>query len=447
MKKVVSLLIIVLFSASFFGGALISMEKLPDATMDNPYTLTIQSQADVVISIFMNDKTVLQETLLKAGNSLSVDLKFEVPRNTIRIVVRNMNNLNEEQIFVKKILYLSQVDAVVDKNFTGNDGESVNGVPHFTSISAALEFLKNSKNDEEKRKYIFIKSGNYYEKITIDIPNLSLVGEDVLSTKIYYDDAAGKTLPDGKKIGTSKSASVTIKGSATGFTAENITFENSFDEQNNPEITSKQAVAVLTQSDRAVFINCRFIGNQDTLYVRNGLHYFRDCYIEGDVDFIFGDGRAVFEDCVIFSVDRPGIKPKGYITAASTKKDNLGFLFTNCVFTSNVTDKNSVYLGRPWHPSSDPYSVNSNVVIRESYLGEHIHMDGWTSMSSKDPKTGEKIWFYPETERFFEYQNYGPGAIINEKRPQLEGENVELYSKEKFLDDWDVERFIEQLYQ
>lgn len=199
MKKVVSLLIIVLFSASFFGGALISMEKLPDATMDNPYTLTIQSQADVVISIFMNDKTVLQETLLKAGNSLSVDLKFEVPRNTIRIVVRNMNNLNEEQIFVKKILYLSQVDAVVDKNFTGNDGESVNGVPHFTSISAALEFLKNSKNDEEKRKYIFIKSGNYYEKITIDIPNLSLVGEDVLSTKIYYDDAAGKTLPDGKK--------------------------------------------------------------------------------------------------------------------------------------------------------------------------------------------------------------------------------------------------------
>jgi len=91
--------------------------------------------------------------------------------------------------------------------------------------------------------------------------------------------------------------------------------------------------------------------------------------------------------------------------------------------------------------------VNSNVVIRESYLGEHIHMDGWTSMSSKDPKTGEKIWFYPETERFFEYQNYGPGAIINEKRPQLEGENVELYSKEKFLDDWDVERFIEQLYQ
>jgi len=415
--------------------------------IDNPYVIEVIPNQDAYLSLYLNDEIVYEDKEIKGKVSNSIQFSFKKSRgNFLRIEIRNKKGEILEYKY-ENILFLPKVHIVVDKNYQGEEGTEINGRKYFKSVKNAITYIMlNQGNYTNQRVYIFIKSGDYYEKVNIGFPNISLIGEDVNTTKIYYDLAAGTPLSGGGTVGTSNSASVTINSSATGFTAENITFENSFDELNTT-ITSNQAVAVLTQSDKAVFKNCKFIGNQDTLYVRGGIHYFVDCYIEGDVDFIFGDGRAVFENCTIFSVDRPGISPKGYVTAASTKIGNLGFLFINCKLLTNITEPNTVYLGRPWHPSSDPYSVNSNVVFRNCYLDQHIHPDGWTAMSSKDPNTGETIWFYPETERFFEYQNYGPGAVINDKRRQLEGDDITLYSKENFLGNWDVESFILNLYE
>lgn len=410
--------------------------------IENPYVLKISTTQDAYCDVYLNGELIIDDRVLKANEISEISLTFVKSRgNNIRVEIRNKSGDKYDYSF-ENILYLPKVHIIVDKNYQGNDGEEINGIRYFKSfLKAMVHIMLNQTLYTGKRVYVFVKSGEYYEKINIGFPNISLIGEDVNTTKIYYDLAAGNA------GGTSQSASVTIMSNAIGFTAENITFENAFDEIANASITSKQAVAVLTQSDKAVFKNCRFIGNQDTLYVRGGLHYFVDCYIEGDVDFIFGDGKAVFENCTIFSVDRPGITPKGYITAASTKIGYLGFLFENCKLLTNIKEPNSVYLGRPWHPSSDPYSVNSNVVFRNCYMDQHIHTDGWTAMSSRDPVTGETIWFYPETERFYEYQNYGPGAIINEKRRQLTGDDINTYSKENFLGDWNVNDFIEHLYE
>lgn len=440
-KTLVALLVTLLFALGFPQKFLEVLNPPSLVVIERSLNVSLKALENVFVTLLLND-AILERASIEAGQTREFRIPLDRVRNKIVFEARKNG---EGQTLIFEVTYLPRVHAVVDKSFSGENGELVDGVPHFNSVQKAIDYLRERRNNDE-RLYVFVKNGDYYEKITIDVPNLSLIGEDVYKTRLYYDLAAGVTLPDGKTVGTSGSASVTITSKAVGFTAENITFENSFDES-NPEIKSKQAVAVLTQSDRAVFKNCRFIGNQDTLYVRGGLHYFVDCYIEGDVDFIFGDGQAVFEKCTIFSVDRPGIKPKGYVTAASTKQDKLGFLFLNCEFVSNVSEPGSVYLGRPWHPSSDPYSVNSNVVIMECYLGEHVHPDGWTSMSSKDPKTGETIWFHPETERFFEYKNYGPGAVVNEKRPQLTTDLLDLYSKEKFLQGWDVEEFLKNLYR
>ncbi len=104
--------------------------------------------------------------------------------------------------------------------------------------------------------------------------------------------------------------------------------ENSFDE--SLVEGGSQAVAVYTRGDRMKFHNVRFIGNQDTLYANAGTQYFSQCYNEGDVDFIFGGARAVFEDCDIVSVDRGSTTNNGYITAASTNiSEPYGFLFIN----------------------------------------------------------------------------------------------------------------------
>jgi pectinesterase len=174
----------------------------------------------------------------------------------------------------------------------------------------------------------------------------------------------------------------------------------------------------------------RFLGNQDTLYVNSSAasviarSYFRDCYVEGDVDFIFGRGTAVFDRCRIHSLDRAST-PAGYVTAPSTDLSNPhGFLFTRCDFTADAPP-GSVFLGRPWHPGNDPNAVGQTV-IRESAIGAHIGPVAWSDF-------GDWPW---EDARFFEYRNYGPGALITPDRPQLTPDQARSYVPAAFLDGW-----------
>jgi pectin methylesterase-like acyl-CoA thioesterase len=238
------------------------------------------------------------------------------------------------------------------------------------------------------------------------------LGNGPADVVITFDNASGTMRPDGTTFGTGGSASVTITGH--DFVARNLTFTNGFDEAAHPEITSAQAVAMQTNGDRLTFDNVRFLGNQDTLLANTpnvdtvSRVYFHGCYVEGDVDFIFGRATAVFDRCEIHSLTRGSTTNNGYVTAASTSSGNdFGFLFTQCTLTSTAPS-GTVFLGRPWHPNNDPNAI-AQVVFRDSTLGAHIKSSPWTDMSG----------FSCKDARFDEFHNSGAGSTITADRPQL----------------------------
>jgi pectinesterase len=151
-----------------------------------------------------------------------------------------------------------------------------------------------------------------------------------------------------------------------------------------------QAVALYTQGKQLMFVGCRLLGNQDTVYTgyAGGFLYFKNCYIEGTTDFIFGSSTALFEDCEIHS------KRNSYITAASTPKEiAVGYVFNRCRLTA-AADVDKVYLGRPWRP----YGMT---VFMNCELGRHIIPAGWHNWSKVENE---------KTARYAEYNNTGEGA-------------------------------------
>lgn len=278
--------------------------------------------------------------------------------------------------------------------------EAINAVPDFRA----------------KETVIFIKNGAYKEKLTLPTSktNVTFVGESVEKTILTYDDFAQKQNRFGENLGTTGSSSFFIFGD--NFTARNITFENSAGQVG-------QAVAVRSSGDKLVFQNCRFIGNQDTLYPNKAgsRQYFQNCYIEGTVDFIFGWATAWFEECEIFC------KRGGYITAASTEESsNHGFVFNNCKIDGSAP-KESFYLGRPWRDYAQTVFLNC-------YMSDIIRPVGWHNWGKTH---AEKTAFYAE------YKSYGPGAQnINERvswSHQLSDEKAKQYTIENVLgglDEW-----------
>ncbi|WP_432971997.1 pectinesterase family protein [Dactylosporangium sp. CA-233914] len=285
-----------------------------------------------------------------------------------------------------------------------------------------------------------IRPGTYEGQVVIpaDKPHIVLRGQGPDPTAVVISDnrANGTPKPDGTTWGTSGSASVTISGS--DFSARNLTFANTFDEAAHPEITNRQAVAVLTRADRIVFDNVRFLANQDTLYLNSpdaavvSRVYLRKCHIEGDVDFIFGRATAVLDRCAIHSLERGSATNNGYVTAASTSLPNpYGFLLSECRLTSDAPP-GTVALGRPWHPSNDPDAV-AEVTIRDSVLGAHIATTPWTDFGT---------WPWRDA-RYAEYHNRGPGAAVTPDRPQLTREQAVTRTIAAYLsgsDGWDPVR-------
>ena len=228
---------------------------------------------------------------------------------------------------------------------------------------------------------IYIKKGTYKEKVVIPswVKNVELVGESAENTVITYDDHANIN-----KMGTFRTYTVKVEGNEITF--KNLTIENN-------AAPLGQAVALHTEGDRLKFINCRFLGNQDTIYTgaeRTRL-LFADCYIEGTTDFIFGPATALFENCEIYS------KRDSYITAASTPKDvEFGYVFKNCKLTAS-SDVKRVYLGRPWRPYAATAFLNCE-------FGKHIRTEGWHNWSNPENE---------KTARYAEYGNTGEGAAVD----------------------------------
>ncbi|MBR6182522.1 MAG: pectin esterase [Prevotella sp.] len=255
------------------------------------------------------------------------------------------------------------------------------GTGEFRNISDAVEVCRAFM---DYHKVIYVKKGTYKEKVIIPswLDNIEIVGEDVESTIITFDDHANIRLA-GTEQGMGTFRTYTMKIEGNGIVLKNITIEN-----NSARLG--QAVALHTEGDRLQFIGCRFLGHQDTVYTgKAGTRlYFLNCYIEGTTDFIFGPSTAWFEGCTIKS------KANSYVTAASTPKDvEYGYVFNRCrLIADEGVEK--VYLGRPWRPYAHTLFMNCE-------LGKHIVPAGWHNWGNADNE---------KTARYMEYNNSGDGA-------------------------------------
>lgn len=260
------------------------------------------------------------------------------------------------------------------------------GTAEFRNIDDAIEVCRAFM---EYHKVIFVKKGTYKEKLIVPswLTNIEICGEDRDNTIITYDDHANVFIPGtDRKMGTFRTYTVRVDGNDITF--RNITIENN-------AARLGQAVALHTQGDRLTFVNCRILGNQDTVYTGgiNTRLYFKDCHIEGTTDFIFGPSTAWFENCTILS------RTDSYITAASTPQNvEYGYVFNRCKIVA-AEGVSKVYLGRPWRPYAHTLFMNCQ-------LGKHILPVGWHNWSNTQNET---------TARYCEYNNHGEGAATKER--------------------------------
>lgn len=274
------------------------------------------------------------------------------------------------------------------------------GSGQFSTVQAAVDSISSGSTAHIR---IDIKAGTYTEKLTIaSRTNLCLVGASTTTTILSYGDsnaAVGST---------SGSASVYI--SANDFSAANLTIQNTYG-------SGSQAVALRTTGQRQQFLNCRFVGYQDTLYTHNGSQYFRDCYVQGNTDYVFGGATAVLQNCEVRNVEG------GYAVAAPNTDASTayGIVFLGGQFTaaSEVT-ANSVALGRPW--GADGFAAFLNV-----NLGSHIPAAGFVAMSGNEPQNA----------RFHEYGSTGAGANTSSRSSyQLTASQAASYTIANIFGSW-----------
>lgn len=289
------------------------------------------------------------------------------------------------------------------------------GSGDYRTIQEAVNAVRDLS---QVRVNIYIKPGIYQEKLVIPSwkTNIALIGENSLTTIITNSDYSGKDYPGGKdsfgraKYSTYTSHTVLVQGD--DFIAKNLTIENKAGRVG-------QAVALHIEGDRASIINCRLLGNQDTVYTARDTsrQYYKQCYIEGTTDFIFGAATAVFQNCTIKNLSN------SYITAASTTQgQRFGYVFLDCKVIADTAAKRC-YLGRPWRPYARTVFINTE-------LGSHIRPEGWHNWGKPD---NEKTAFYAE------YNSKGPGANPSKRVPwskQLTKKQARKYTLKNIFGDW-----------
>lgn len=323
----------------------------------------------------------------------------------------------------------------LDARVTRSHGST--DAPAFDSIAAAIAAAPASGTRPFR---IGIDAGVWDEKLVIERPNIHLFGAHRTQCRIGSDRAAGHMRDDGEPWGTWGCASVIVR--AAGFRARSLTIENRFDYLGHlahPVLQSTgangaQAVALMLDagSDRVLLEDCDIDGHQDTVFAEAGRSWLRRCRIRGSVDFIFGAGECVLDDCEIVSRHRPGKPRQGYLTAPSTRAGQaVGLLLRRCnlVREAGVADA-SVALGRPWRPTrqfadgryGDPAVQGSSAFI-DCWMDAHIDAQGWDPMAYS-ARDGSRVMFEPAQARLGEADSRGPGAIQAESRPRIEADTA-----------------------
>ncbi|HKE44813.1 MAG TPA: pectinesterase family protein [Steroidobacteraceae bacterium] len=341
-------------------------------------------------------------------------------------------------------------DCIVDAAATPHAGN----VPTFRSVAQALEQAAHSTRELFT---IAIRPGRYVEKLEISRPGIELLGTSRDSTVIAFSAASGERRPGGGDWGMPGSATLSVR--APRFRAAHLTIENTFDYPANfarpagdpLRLTSPQAVALLAAagSDCAHFRDVAVVGHQDTLFVDAGRSFFEQCRLVGHVDFIFGAGCALFEDCEVVSRPRNNV-PEGYVLAPSTSvHDAYGLVFRECRFIpqdERVRD-GQTFLGRPWHPGrdfpdghyADPDAVGAAALLH-CWLDRHIVPAAWTEMGGP-ARDGTRVMFQPADARFFEFENRGPGAEPHPARRQLSAQDAATFTRAAILGSWEPAPF------
>jgi pectin methylesterase-like acyl-CoA thioesterase len=296
------------------------------------------------------------------------------------------------------------------------------GGAQFASVQAAV----NAVPDNSAMPYVIeISAGTYRERVTIPASklHLTLLGttgnpRDVVITAADYNQEVNPAT--GTPYGTEGSATVHVK--ASNFTAQDITFANTFNKTANPSVTGTQAVAIAMEGDRQSYLNDVFFGHQDTLLTWDSSatthlrQYVYDSEIDGDVDFIFGDGQLVVDRSMIDALG-DGIYSSAYLTAPATPAEqHYGILISGSTVDTTLAN-NHLYLGRAWRPNSD---ADPQVLFRDTVLPQAVNTAGpWLGISGATWSPG----------RYGEHGDTGPGAATSSSavRPFLPDATPQQY--------------------
>ena len=290
----------------------------------------------------------------------------------------------------------------------------------FTCINDALKYLEITGVPAASAKVINVAAGNYNEKVEVNMPNVSIIGAGAESTVLWYDALNGALDPGGSTTySTDGSATISIRESATGFYAENITFKNYWNTQELYEQSKliagsgTQAVAALVQADMAKFVNVHFTSYQDTLYAQVGRQYYENCYIEGRTDYVFGyNATAYFTNTELHTILGDSEKNGGYVVSTKGLADGIdkdgieyGYIFNDCTFTADEgVTPGTVSLARGW-------DKNMRVVIMNSDISGAYSKEAYGDTSSEKNDRYGKMNADPVAANLIEAGNTGDGAI------------------------------------
>lgn len=372
-----------------------------NTVFENKITMEGIVGAAGTVTIYVDGVEKASQAVASANGTFSfADVTIESGRNEVELVLEYGNYERVRKSF--NYVYLTHYDYVVDDDFTGTAGTAdANGIPQYKTVTEAIAAVGTANSST---KVILIRNGEYNEKLVISTPYVSLIGEDSEKTRIYYAVCEGtkNNEADGSRYAT------TITTGATGFSAENLTFENSWEYLGDGTYQNESAEAVYVEKVDAVFVGVRMLSYQDTLQSKDNNIFLLRCYIAGNVDFMWGQrGTMLYRDCdLVFRYNAN--KNSGYYTAYGPGAQAI---YDGCRFYSEANCGGSkYYLGRPYNGSTAVAFINC-------YMGSVLNKEwGYTTWGGAELSSDPAQYAAAD---YVEYGTYGAGYAVNINRRQI----------------------------
>lgn len=410
--------------------------KSNDTVAEGKAEIKMESDRDGTLQVYVNDE--LKDTrLVESGKEFSLSPSLIQGRNDVEILFKDANGLVTRKTFN----FISQpvYNLVVDAAYQGKDGEVIDGYPTYRSIQAAVKAVPA---DNKESKVIFIKNGEYEERVEVTSPYVSLLGEDSIKTRLYDSVCVAKGNADSmwnRNV-------MYVDSAANGFTAENMTIENSYDYTNGND---QQADALCIVADQTECVNVRLVGYQDTLLTDTRVkgddgnyevtrQYFDKCYITGNVDFIYGAGTSVFHDCDIVARYTPYKSDGCYSAGRTYGTTRYGFVFDHCHFLAEDGVADGTYrMARPW-------GADDSTTFLDCYLGRAINIK---NTEEGGYSYGDMSGNLAANARFAEHASYGPGYVVDPTRPLLTSVEAAEYATDKVMGDYNYSAILAKMYR